>query len=482
MSATLLIGGCWREGQQPPLPVFNPATQEVLAHTADASAHDVDAAVASAAAAFPAWAARSGRERAALLHRAADRFRAVYLEEAAVLLTRENGKPLSDSRKELLYSADVIDFYADEARRITGAHFSGDMGGTHSFVWKEPVGVVGAIVPYNFPVDLLAWKLGPGLAAGCTFVVKPSELAPLSVLRFVQAFLDAGLPEGVINVVTGGGAAGAALVEHPLVSKIAFTGSVDTGRRIGEAAARQFKRTTLELGGSAPCIVFADSDIRMAAAAALRRCFSHTGQICISVNRIFVERPAFEAFVEHFSAAAARLHVTADGVAEPNADMGPMISAAAVDKVAAHVADAQAQGAHMLLGGQRLTDGPYARGHFYAPTVLTGVTPSMRVMREETFGPVAPLMPFDSRDEALALANDTPYGLAAYVYTRDLETAFACARGLRCGGIGINVNDITDIRAPFGGMKHSGIGRELGEPGLDAYLEHKHIRLNAGGR
>jgi acyl-CoA reductase-like NAD-dependent aldehyde dehydrogenase len=340
------------------------------------------------------------------------------------------------------------------------------------------VGVVAAILPWNFPVDLLAWKIGPGLAAGCTFVIKPSELAPLAVLRFVQAFVDAGLPPGVLNVVTGAGAAGAALVRHPGVNKIAFTGSGPTGARISEEAARQFKRVTLELGGSAPLIVCDDADVDAALAGAVRRCYSHTGQICISVNRIFVQRIIYEAFTDRFAAAARSLRVASDGLREPNADMGPLINGAALDKTARHVEDAAERGARLLAGGARLTGANYAaEGYFYAPTVLADVPAAALAMQEETFGPVAPIAPFDSVEEAVALANGTPYGLAAYVYTNDLNRAYALARGLRFGGVGINVNDITDIRGPFGGMKASGLGRELGESGMDAYLEAKHIRL-----
>ncbi len=479
MADTLLINGVWCGGRTgKTLPVVNPAYAETFAHTALADEDDVDDAARAARAAFPEWAAVSGRERAQLMHRAADEFRAHHLKEAAELLTRENGKPLNDSIKELQYSADVIDFYADESRRITGTHFAGDLGPTHSFVWKEPLGVVAAILPWNFPVDLLAWKIGPGLAAGCTFVIKPSELAPLAVLRFVQAFLDAGLPPGVLNVVTGAGATGAVLVRHPEVDKIAFTGSGPTGARIGEEAARQFKRVTLELGGSAPLIVCDDADLDAALAGSVRRCFSHTGQICISVNRIFVQRGIYEEFTGRFAAAAGSLRVAPDGLREPGADMGPLINAAALDKTALHVGDALTKGARLLAGGARLTGGEYAAaGFFYAPTVLADVPAGALAMREETFGPVAPIVSFDTVDEAIALANSTPYGLAAYAYTNHLNRAYALARGLRFGGVGVNVNDITDIRGPFGGMKASGIGRELGETGIDAYLETKHVRL-----
>jgi acyl-CoA reductase-like NAD-dependent aldehyde dehydrogenase len=479
MTDTLLINGKWRASRTgESLPVINPAYGAEFARTALADEADIDEAVRVARKAFTDWAATGGRERARLMHKAAELFRAQYLSDAAELLTRENGKPLSDSLKELQYSADVIDFYADESRRITGTHFAGDLGATHSFVWKEPVGVVAAILPWNFPVDLLAWKIGPGLAAGCTFVIKPSELAPLAVLRFVQAFVDAGLPPGVLNVVTGAGAAGAALVRHPGVNKIAFTGSGPTGARIGEEAARQFKRVTLELGGSAPLIVCDDADVDAALAGAVRRCYSHTGQICISVNRIFVQRIIYEAFTDRFAAAARSLRVASDGLREPNADMGPLINGAALDKTARHVEDAAERGARLLAGGARLTGANYAaEGYFYAPTVLADVPAAALAMQEETFGPVAPIAPFDSVEEAVALANGTPYGLAAYVYTNDLNRAYALARGLRFGGVGINVNDITDIRGPFGGMKASGLGRELGESGMDAYLEAKHIRL-----
>lgn len=478
-SNTLLIGGAWRSSQTgETLPVVNPAYGEAFAETALAGAGEVDAAVQAARAAFPVWAGLSGRERAQMMHKAAEVFRSRYLQEAAERLTRENGKPLNDSLKELAYSADVIDFYADESRRITGTHFSGDLGPTHSFVMKEPVGVVAAILPWNFPVDLLAWKIGPGLAAGCTFVIKPSELAPLSVLLFVQAFVDAGLPPGVLNVVTGSGTTGAALVRHPGVDKIAFTGSGPTGARIGEEAARQFKRVTLELGGSAPLIVCDDADLNAALMGGVRRCYSHTGQICISINRIFVQRGIYEAFTERFAEMVRGLRVAADGLKEPSADMGPLINGAAMDKTSAHIQDAVERGAKLLTGGARLTGGEYSPGgYFYAPTVLVDVPTGALTMQEETFGPVAPIAPFSDVREAIALANNTPYGLAAYAYTNDLNRAYALAKGLRFGGVGVNVNDITDIRGPFGGMKASGIGRELGETGMDAYLESKHVRL-----
>ncbi|HYO89595.1 MAG TPA: aldehyde dehydrogenase family protein, partial [Candidatus Limnocylindrales bacterium] len=333
MADTLLIHDRWRASRTgQTLPVVNPAYGEIFAQTALADEADVDEAVQAARSAFAGWAATGGRERARLLHKAADLFRANHLKEAAEILTRENGKPLNDSIKELQYSADVIDFYADESRRITGAHFTGDLGPTHSFVWKEPVGVVAAFLPWNFPVDLLAWKIGPGLAAGCTFIIKPSELAPLAVLRFVQAFIDAGLPPGVLNVVTGAGATGAALVRHPGVDKISFTGSGPTGARIGEEAARRFKRVTLELGGSAPLIVCDDADLDAAIAGGVRRCYSHTGQICISVNRIFVQRGVYPEFTERFASVVRELRVAADGLREPGADMGPLINAAALDK------------------------------------------------------------------------------------------------------------------------------------------------------
>ena len=475
---TLLIGGEWRcASDRRSLPLINPANGAELTQIAQASQRDIAEACRAASAAFPTWAETSGREREATLRKAAQIYRERYLEDSARLLTLENGKPLNDSLKECRYSADVLDYYAAEARRLQGTHFRGDQGPTHSFVFQQPVGVVAAIIPWNFPVDLLAWKLGPGLAAGCSFVIKPSEEAPLATSLFVRACEDAGLPPGTLNVLTGDGAVGAALIERPEIALVAFTGSVNTGKRVALAAASGLKRTLLELGGSAPFIVCRDAHLDIAVPEALRRCFSHTGQICISVNRIFVQQEILEEFTDRFVAAASQLRVTSDGLAEPSADMGPLMNARAVAHIQEHIDQAQASGAILLLGGGPPTDARFPSGGFYLqPTVLGAVDASMRVMQEETFGPVAPIAGFRTLDEAIAAANSTPYGLAAYVYTQDLDTAFYASQRLRFGNIGINVNDVTDIRAPFGGVKQSGLGRELGEPGLDAYRDIVHVR------
>jgi acyl-CoA reductase-like NAD-dependent aldehyde dehydrogenase len=478
MVETLLINGNWvSSAAGATMPVTNPANGSTVAVISQAEQEDVQQALRAADAAFPIWAGMSARERARIMHDAMTIFRR-NLDEVNRTLTLEHGKPLKDSDKENRYSADVIDFYAEEGRRLDGTHFAGDLGPTHSFVLKQPLGVVAAITPWNFPVDLLAWKLGPGLAAGCTFVIKPPSEAPLAATTFVRAFAEAGIPPGVVNIVTGPGrTVGAELVTNPLSRKIAFTGSTTIGLWIAEQAARQLKAVTLELGGSAPFVVCDDADLDLAVPEALRRAYSHSGQICISVNRIFVHADRYDEFVARFSEAARKLRVTADGIAEPDADLGPMINAAGLETVQAHVADALERGARITTGG-RAPEGPqFARGYFYLPTVLVDVDRDMRVMREETFGPLAPIARFDSLAEGIAMANDTPYGLAAYVYTRDLDKAYYAARHLRAGGVGINVNDITDIRGPFGGMKQSGIGRELGAPGMDSYMEVKHVRF-----
>ena len=478
MAETILISNQWRPStDKGTIPLINPAYGREIAPISQATHEDVSSAVEAAHTAFPAWSQSSGRERAELMHKAMTIFREQYLDEAAKLLTKENGKPLNDSYKECRYTADVIDFYADESRRITGTHFAGDVGTTHSFVLKQALGVVGAIIPWNFPVDLLAWKIGPGLAAGCTFVIKPSEEATLAILHLVQAFLDAGLPEGVLNIVTGDGTVGAMLVEHPDIQKIAFTGSTATGQWIAERAGKQMKRLTLELGGSAPFIVCEDANLEKAVPEAIRRAYSHTGQICISVNRIFVHRTQYAEFVDQFTNQVSQLSVCYDGLEEPTADMGPMINETGLRKVEKHIADARQQGARILLGGERLAGDPYdSNGFFFQPTVVTETHPSMLLMQAETFGPVAPIAAFGTLDEAIQMANNTPYGLAAYVYTQNLDHAYKATRDLNFGGVGINVNDVTDIRGPFGGMKQSGVGRELGEIGLDSYLTTKHIR------
>ncbi|NTV27176.1 MAG: NAD-dependent succinate-semialdehyde dehydrogenase [Methanothrix sp.] len=453
--------------------IYNPANQEPVAEVSVGSRQDAKIALEAAKQAFPSWSKTSSQERARVLHAAADLVRE-RADGIAQLLTKEQGKPLKNAKMEVMSSADVLDYYAEEGKRNYGEWIVSPH--SRSIVIRQPVGVAALITPWNFPVDLLAWKVAPCLAAGCTFVAKPPSKAPLAATEFVRAVCDAGLPRGSANVVHGQGSeVGAELVDNPISRKIAFTGETKTGRWIMAHAAAHIKRVSLELGGQSPFIVCADADLPAAAASAAQRAFSNMGQICISVNRIYVAEEVAEQFTDELVKRAERLKI-GNGL-ELDVDLGPMFSRSQREKTKEHVADALGKGAGLLSGGREPEGEAFEKGYFYRPTVLDGVDHSMRVMQEETFGPVAPIMEFKTVDEAIALANDTEYGLAAYVFTNDLKTALRVAEGLEAGGIGINVNNVVDLQAPFGGWKESGLGRELGHSGLEAYLETKHIRL-----
>jgi acyl-CoA reductase-like NAD-dependent aldehyde dehydrogenase len=473
--ATLLESG-WRVAGREAVPVQNPATGETIGHAPLATLADVEAAMEAAHAAFSTWKNSPPQERSDLLHRTADLLQE-HLDEIAVLLTREQGKPLADSRKELRVTVRTLRLYAEEALRIEGPAKRGDAGNTFSIALRQPLGPAVAIGPTNYPVELLAWKVAPALAAGCTVIAKPPMDTPLAVAAFVRCLLDAGAPPGVVNLLVGPGSTiGEALACHPLTRKVAFTGSTAVGQRLAALAGERLKPITLELGGSAPLLVFSDADLERAVAGALRRSYSNAGQICIAVNRIYVEASLYRDFADAFAAAAQRL-VVADGLAQPDADMGPLVNEAALSQVEAHVRDALGKGARLISGGEAIKDAPFARGHFYKPTVLLDTTPEMLCMTEETFGPVAPIASFRRDDEVLHLANASRYGLAAYLYTRDLERAMRFAHEIEAGGVGINVNDVSELTMPFGGWKESGIGRELGRYGLENYLNWKHVRI-----
>ncbi len=453
--------------------IKNPANQEPVAEVTVGSRSDARLALEAAKAAFPEWSRTTSVLRADLLHEAARLVRK-RSEDIAKLLTMEMGKPLKGSRLEVLASADTLDYYAEEGKRNFGQWITSS--NSRSIVIRQPVGVCALITPWNFPVDLLAWKVGPALAAGCTLVAKPPSQAPLAATEFIRAVSEAGLPPGAVNVVHGPGReVGAELVENPISRKIAFTGETATGKWIMETAARHIKRVSLELGGQSPFIVCADADLEKAAAACAQRAFNNMGQICISVNRIYVDEKVAEEFTSRLVQRTKLLKI-GDGM-EPNVDLGPMSSEASRQKTKEHVSDAIAKGAELVYGGREPEGREYEKGFFYMPTILSDADHSMKVMREETFGPIAPIMRFKTLDEVLMLANDTEYGLAAYVFTESLKTAIYTAERLEAGGIGVNVNSVVDIQAPFGGWKQSGVGRELGHFGLEAYLEIKHIRL-----
>ena len=457
--------------------IYNPANQEPVAEVSMGSRQDAKIALEAAKQAFPLWSKTSSQERGRVLHAAAVLVRE-RADGIAQLLTKEQGKPLKNAKMEVMSSADVLDYYAEEGKRNYGEWIVSPH--SRSIVIRQPVGVAALITPWNFPVDLLAWKVAPCLAAGCTFVAKPPSKAPLAATEFVRAVCDAGLPPGSANVVHGPGSeVGAELVENPISRKIAFTGETKTGRWIMAHAAIHIKRVSLELGGQSPFLVCEDADLQAAAAAAAQRAFSNMGQICISVNRIYVAEEVAEQFTEELVKRAEHLKI-GNGL-EPDVDLGPMFSLNQRDKTREHVADALAKGAGLLLGGREPEGRLYEKGFFFLPTILDKADHRMRVMREETFGPVAPIMKFKTVDEAIHLANDTEYGLAAYIFTNNLNTAIYASERMDAGGVGVNVNNVVEMQAPFGGWKQSGLGRELGHYGLEAYLETKHIRLGCEG-
>ncbi|GAY24567.1 NAD-dependent succinate-semialdehyde dehydrogenase [Sphingobium fuliginis] len=465
------IAGEW-VGNGEWIAVDNPATGGIIGRVPALGREESRRAIEAAAVAMPAWAAHPAGERAAILQRIA----ALMLERAddlAALLTEEQGKPLAEAKGEIAYAASFFQWFGEEAKRAYGDIIPGPMPDRRIMVLKQPVGVVAAITPWNFPAAMVARKLAPALAAGCGVVLKPSELTPFTALAIAQIADEAGVPRGLLNVVTGDAREiGAEMTGNPVVRKISFTGSTAVGRLLMEQASRSIKKLSLELGGNAPFIVFDDADLDAAVMGAIQSKYRNAGQTCVCANRFYVQAGVYDAFAGKLAAATAKLRVgegTRTGV-----DIGPLIDERAVAKVQRHVDDAVAKGARIVLGGGSAPDGP----RFFTPTILRDVKPGMRVLEEETFGPLAPLVKFDDDAEAIALANDSEFGLAAYFYARDVNRIWRAAEGIESGIVGINTGLISTEVAPFGGVKQSGIGREGSRYGLDDYLELKYLCLS----
>ena len=477
----LFIDGRWSPAQAGRrIEVRDPATGDRVGTSALAGAADVDLAVAAAKRALPGWAATHADGRARILHRAADLI-AERLAVIADLLTREQGKPIPDAEKEIRFGVEVIRYYAEEGRRIGGSIRASSRDDIRSLVVSSPVGVVGAITPWNYPVDIYAWKLGPALAAGCTLVVKPPHETPLAVGLIAQCFADAGLPPGVLNDLPGTGPeAAAALAAHPDIRMITATASTAAGQSIMRAAADGMKRLTLELGGQCPFIILDDADIGEAATAAARRSFSNMGQICIAVNRILVADAVRDEFLEALAAETNRIEL-GHGV-EPGVAYGPVLHEGVRTRTRRHVEDALRRGGRLVAGGAAPSGSAYDGGFFFRPTLIDGAGDDALVMTQESYGPIAAVRRVRDDAEALALANALPYGLAAYVFSGDLERAWSFAEKVESGAVAVNVNDTTELQAPFGGWKLSGVGRELGPEGLMAYRESKHIKMRVRSR
>jgi succinate-semialdehyde dehydrogenase/glutarate-semialdehyde dehydrogenase len=465
------IGGRWEAAADSAriTRVINPATGTVIGTIPRMGAAETRRAIDAAERALPQWRSCTAKERAQVLRKWFDLMMANQ-EDLAVLMTVEQGKPLVESRGEIAYAASFIEWFAEEGKRVYGDVIPGHGRDKRIVVLKQPIGVTAAITPWNFPAAMIARKVGPALATGCTMVIKPSELTPYSALAMCVLAERAGIPAGVISVVTGDSKAiGGELTSNPIVRKLSFTGSTAVGKLLMQQCASTVKKVSLELGGNAPFIVFDDADLDSAVAGAIASKYRNAGQTCVCANRLYVQSGIYERFAVKLAQAVAAMKV-GNGL-EPDTKIGPLIDAGAVEKVEQHVADALSKGAHALTGGKR-GDGP---GTFYVPTVLTNVTEDMLSMREETFGPVAPLMKFDTDADAIRLANDSEFGLASYFYSRDVQRCWRIAEALESGIVGINEGLISTEVAPFGGVKESGIGREGSKYGLDEYLEIKYL-------
>ena len=466
-----LIDGQWRDADGGArCEVRNPANGALLGTVPDMGAAETARAIDAAHAAFPAWAAKTAKERAQLLRRLHD-LMLQHQDDLGRLMTAEQGKPLAEAKGEVAYSASFLEWFGEEAKRMYGDVIPGHAADKRILALRQPVGVVAAITPWNFPSAMLGRKIGPALAAGCTVVCKPALQTPYSALALGVLAQRAGLPPGVLNIVTGDDAAaiGSEMTGNPKVRKLSFTGSTAVGKRLMAQCAEGMKRVSLELGGNAPFIVFDDADLDAAVVGAIASKYRNTGQTCVCANRLFVQDGIYDAFAARLTEAVEKL-VVGDGLAGAT-DQGPLIDERALDKVEAHVADARAKGARIATGGKRHALG----GTFYEPTVLLDVNAGMRIASEETFGPVAPLFRFHSEAEAIAMANATEFGLAGYFYTRDLARSWRVAEALECGIVGVNTGLISTEVAPFGGVKQSGVGREGSRYGLLDYTELKYV-------
>ncbi|MEQ8485175.1 MAG: NAD-dependent succinate-semialdehyde dehydrogenase [Pseudomonadales bacterium] len=466
------IDGAWVEADDgATTDITNPATGQVIARVARCGRAETERAIDAAHRAQPAWAARTAKERSAAVRKLFDLMMANQ-DDLARILTAEQGKPLDEARGEIAYGAAFLEWFAEEAKRVYGDTIPGPSADKRIVCIKQPVGVVACITPWNFPNAMLTRKIGPALAAGCTVVCKPANATPLSAFAIAELADRAGIPPGVVNVLAGKtGEIGEALTQSTKVRKLTFTGSTEVGKELIQACAVNVKRTSMELGGNAPFIVFDDADLDAAVEGAIASKYRNAGQTCVCANRMLVQRGVYDAFADKLTAAVRALKL-GDGF-EEGVKIGPLIDANAANDVLAMVDDAVARGARLVLGGKRAANGEA----FIEPAVLTGVTREMRVFREEIFGPVAPLIPFDTEEEAIEMANDTPFGLASYFYARDLGRVWRVSEGLEYGIVGVNTGLISNEMAPFGGVKESGNGREGSKYGIDDYVEVKYLCL-----